>query len=599
MTDPLLFPHPQEVEILGLGPRVEDLAVVVQRDPARPAESFELDVDERGARVTAADDRAERHARAVLAQLRDQPSEGRIRSVHLRDWPDIPTRGAMLDVSRDRVPTRSTLERLVDLLALARFNQLQLYLEHAFAYRDHREVWQHADPLTPADIRWLDRLCTERGIELVANQNCFGHFGRWLALDRYRSRAEAPDGVDVALGVHLEPTVLAPTQANADFALALVEELLECFSSRKVNIGCDETFELGRGVSAAECAARGTGRVYVDHLRRLTGPLVDRGYEVQVWADVLRSHPHLAGELAEEVVPIAWAYEAPVPEGDRFVAPAALQPLLDDLGMDLDGFYGFEANLGPLAEAGIHAWVAPGTSAWNSLVGRVDNALANQIDAAEAARRHGAGGFLVTDWGDGGHLQPPSVSFGPLVHAGAVAWAVDANRRLDVAEVLDRLVFDDPTGRLGSTLDDVGRVWSATGQVAVNASPLQSSLLPHQPHLVAGRPDPAAVHEVLDRLEVAATAIAAARPGCADGPLVQEELTQAVRLARHGAWRLLQPADGRPTDDALRADLVEAIDGQRSAWLGRSREGGLADSLGHLRRTLALYPDGPATDDSR
>ena len=112
--------------------------------------------------------------------------------------------------------------------------------------------------------------------------------------------------------------------------------------------------------------------------------------------------------------------------------------------------------------------------------------MANLADAAEVGREQGATGYLITDWGDNGHLQPPSVSFGPLLYGGAVSWALDANRGLDVAAALDRHVFLDGNGALGGALDELGRVWRGTGQRAFNASPLQVALAPHQLHLSSG-----------------------------------------------------------------------------------------------------------------
>ena len=98
----------------------------------------------------------------------------------------------MLDVSRNRVPTRTTLARLVEVLDRCRFNQLQLYVEHTFAYAGHEDVWRDASPLTADDLRWLDDRCAEVGIELVANQNCFGHLAPWLAQPRTGTAPSAP-----------------------------------------------------------------------------------------------------------------------------------------------------------------------------------------------------------------------------------------------------------------------------------------------------------------------------------------------------------------------------------------------------------------------
>ena len=101
-------------------------------------------------------------------------------------------RGYMLDVSRDKVPTLATLKRIVDLLERFGYNQFQLYTEHTFAYSRHKAVWKDASPLTADEVRELDAYCSFKGIELVPNQNSFGHLERWLAFDEYRPLAELP-----------------------------------------------------------------------------------------------------------------------------------------------------------------------------------------------------------------------------------------------------------------------------------------------------------------------------------------------------------------------------------------------------------------------
>ncbi|QXC62505.1 hypothetical protein KSP35_06805 [Aquihabitans sp. G128] len=585
----VLVPRPRRLEVLGLGPAVADLTVTAALDPALPAEGFTLTTTEAdGARITHADDRGRRYAEALLDQLRAQPVDGRLVAVRVEDHPDLAVRAFMLDVSRDRVPTRATLERFVDLLALARFNQFQLYVEHTFAHLGHEAVWRDASPITAEDLRWLDDRCTAAGIELVVNRNCFGHFERWLRHDAYRHRAEAPDGVEVVPGLRFPAAVLEPTDDNASFALGLLREQLAEVRSRSVNIGCDETFELGRGASAAACADRGKGAVYLEHLHRLVDPLVADGHQVQVWADVLRRHPEEARSLGEGVVPVAWCYEAPRPADEGPDVPRAFAAVLHDLGIDLDVSGGFAANVAPLAEAGLPFWVAPGTSAWSSLIGRTTNAYANQLDAVDVAASHGAAGYLLTDWGDNGHHHPPSISFGPLLHGGAVAWCAASNRTLDVAAVLDRHAFEGGDG-FGGALELLGGLWTETGQKAANASPLAAWLFPQQPLLATGAVDLPVVGALLDQLDDAARSVAGATAGCDDAETVRDELLQAIGLARHAAHRRLGRSGPPPA--ALRPELADLIVGQRAAWLARARPGGLVDSLGHLERTLATYAD--------
>jgi len=580
-----LFPAPKELRRVGEGAGF-DAPVIERPDPSLPAEGFEIAIDRRGVRIGHADANGLRYATAALAQIRAQSRDG-WPGLRLRDAPDFPVRGYMLDVSRDRVPTRETLARLVDLLALGRMNHLELYTEHAFAYREHERVWRDASPITPDDVRWLDARCRERGIELVANQNCFGHMERWLAHDAYRGRAEAPEGWNAPGGGRRGPSVLAPTPENARFALALVRELLESFGSRRVNIGCDETFELGRGASRLDVARRGRGRVYLEHLQRLLSGLHADGCEVLFWGDILRNHPELVAELPrQDTIALAWHYEAPL---DAAALPGPVRERLERFGNDERALRGFATQVEAFAEAALPFWVCPGTSSWNSLLGRWSNARENLLDAARVGRARGARGLLLTDWGDNGHLQPPSVSFAPLLLAAGLGWGVDAHAQLELAAPLDRLAFKGADG-LADVYLEVADAYRATGLTAFNASPLFAGLLSRGSLVQFGELDPDATRALVERLDAAAERAGALAAKDAEGALCARELRQAIRLARHGAWRLLLThGHASPSDAELRCDLAEAIEEQRACWLARSRPGGLPDSLARLEATLETY----------
>jgi hypothetical protein len=578
-----LFPVPRQLEPTGDTVAL-DAPVQAVRDTSLPPEGFSLDLSPGVVRIGHADERGLRYARALLAQIRRQSGDA-LPGLRIRDWPDFPVRGYMLDVSRDRVPTRATLARIVELLSVCRINHFQLYTEHSFAYRQHECVWRGASPLTPADVRWLDAHCRGAGIELVANQNCFGHMGRWLRCKAHRHRAEKSDGFVGPDGRQLAAGVLAPTEDNARFALELVRELMENFTSRRVNIGCDETFELGEGRSREAVRARGRGRVYLEHLRRLFDGLHAEGCEVLFWGDILRHHPELVPELPRaDTVALAWHYEAPL---ERSELPEEALAAMERFGFTPGGF---AEQVPAYADVGFPYWVCPGTSTWNSLVGRLPNARANLLDAAEVGRARGARGYLITDWGDNGHLQPPSVSFAPLVYGAAVSWGVERNRELDPSWVLDALVFEDAAGVLGGVLDQIGTAYTETGQRGLNASPLQVALLRDGMFGALGDVDERGTRNAIEALDDALWHIRRARPACEDAAIVCRELAQAIRLARHGARRLLRGAGFPcPSDAELRRDLAAVIEEQRACWLERSRPGGLEDSLARLRTTLASY----------
>jgi hypothetical protein len=327
-------------------------------DDALAPQGYHLEVAEDAVRLVGADEAGLRHGRATLAQLRHRANApgddvgGTLPACRIDDWPDFAVRGVMLDVSRDRVPTMDTLVKLVDRLASWKINQLQLYMEHTFAYAGHEDVWSHADPFTAPDLHALDAHCRWRGVELVANQNTLGHYERWLRLERYRPLAIAPDGFDWIFGIHRPALTLDPANPDA-FALVsdLLTQLVPQLQSTRVHIGMDEPWEL---------SAERRGE-WVQWLRALRELPVLAQRELLVWGDVPAVHPELLSELPDGVTVCEWGYE---------------------------GNHPFEESAARLEEAGVPFWVCPGTSSWMSISGRVDNMIENISGAAAAGVAH-------------------------------------------------------------------------------------------------------------------------------------------------------------------------------------------------------------------
>jgi hypothetical protein len=534
-------------------------------DPSLPAEGYRLTVGPDDVRLTAADDAGVFYGRATLAQLRTLHG-GELALCEIEDWPDLPVRGVMLDVSRDKVPTMRTLEDLIDRLASWKVNEVHLYMEHTFAYDGHREVWADASPFTADEIRFLDQFCRDRHVELVPNQNCLGHMGRWLKHDRYRDLAMFPDGW-TERGRWRAPTTIDPAKPGS---LALVRELLgellPNFTSRRVHVGLDEPFEM----PAERLDEYGA---WVTTLRKLDE--LD-GREMLMWGDILATKPALIADLPSDVTVCEWGYE---------------------------DWHPFDARLRPLADAGQQFWVCPGTSSWLTILGRTANMVGNCRAAAEAARAHGASGLLNTDWGDMGHLQYLPVSEPGFAYGAAVSWCLDTNRDLDLAAALDAHAFDDPAGELGAALLALGDAYLGVVPKIWNMSVLVMHL--YWPQLQLGRTfsDGLTVEDLLGVEQTLADAVnrlAQARPRRADGTLVVDELRAGAALVsllcRDARARL--EADGwlASVPEARRlelaADLDPMIETHRRLWLARNRPGGLDDSLAWLEHLQECYRTG-------
>lgn len=218
-----------EAEITAIDGSIDAPHIMLRLDPddAVYVQGYRLHVTTDRVTITGADAAGLFYGVVTLSQLVALYADDAgvtLPCLKIMDWPDFPNRGVMLDVSRDRVPTMATLYELVDLLARWKLNQLQLYMEHAFAYRGHAVVWEDASPFTGEEIMALDAYCRARYVELVPNQNSFGHMHRWLIHDDYRELAECPEGCELWPGHSGEPFSLCPIDSGS---IALIEDLYD------------------------------------------------------------------------------------------------------------------------------------------------------------------------------------------------------------------------------------------------------------------------------------------------------------------------------------------------------------------------------------
>jgi len=455
--------------------RTEIKAVRTKTAPNHP-EGYALVISKSGVEISFRETGGLRTAAATLRQLLRQYGR-RLPCLRIRDWPNFPRRGVMLDISRGRVPKLETLLDLAEHLADFKINELQLYTEHTFAYRRYKSVWQSWGALTGAEIQKLDARCRELGIDLVPNQNSFGHLRCFLENPKLKKLAEVsepyesggdaplPGSDDGVVATFLRrPTTLAPNHPGTlPFLRGLYTEFLPNFSSRFFNVGCDETWDLGRGRSKIICKAKGKGPVYLDFLKQIHREVSAHGKTMMFWGDIILKYPKLISELAAFGVP---------PSGGSRRPPEGGTPSLLALNWGYEANHPFEKEAAQFAKAGIPFYVCPGTSTWQTLLGRHDNALANLRAAAKAGKKFGAIGYLITDWGDGGHPQPLTVSW-PMFLAGAsLAWNSNGFDESKLVSVLSRDVFQDLSEKVANAALKLGFVHQILGVKSPNETPL-------------------------------------------------------------------------------------------------------------------------------
>ena len=488
----------------------------------------------------------------------------------VRDWPTLPYRGLMLDISRRKVPTLDTLQHLVDELSHYKLNVLQLYTEHTFQFPRHPQIGAGCGSLSSQDILELDAFCRQRHVELMPNLQSFGHARNTLRIPEYR---------------HLAETDMLWTLSPAfEGTYALLDELygdmLPAFSSKTFNVDCDETFDLGQGASRvlvdqAGGIPRGVGRVYLDHLLHVRELAARYGRRIQVWGDILHHHPELIDLLPDDVTLLDWCYDP----AESYATPRTF------------------------ARAGRRFWVCPGTGSWNSLFPRLDGARANirnlvrdgvaaGMEEPIPGPREGpvpslCEGMLLTDWGDHGHYQHLGLSWHGYLFGAAQGWTGGTTGDAEFDAAFGALFFGPEHEAILEALHQLARTNDLPGVYRPNRSHTVLALFddPLLGETVAG--DEALPAGTLAEMQALAGAAAATCEALtADHPRARtlREMASAAHLTGYAARKTA-------LGQAIRATLRELAAGAEEGEAGARRLQDHVQALEELEGQLVALQD--------
>jgi len=411
-----------------LGPRIE------LRRRGDYGQGYRLRVGPKVATVTGLGAAGLRYGAETLAQL-VVPGRKSIPAISIDDRPALAERGLLIDISRGKVPTKETLEGIMDLMVQLKLNLLMLYTEHTFKFRRHPAIGRGASPLSAADLLELDAYAAARHIDLVPTLQSLGHMHQHLKIRRYRPLAESEKKWSIS------PAVAGSYKHLED----LYSEYLPNFRSEWFNANCDEPVDLGLGRSKKWAEREGRGTVFRTHLERVEALAARFGKKTMFWGDVVHEHPEQIKLLSREAILLDWWYEA-----------------------DHD----FE-RVRVFSKHGIPFMVTCGTSSWNTLFPRGDNAVANITGHAEAGKRFGARGIINTDWGDNGHFNMLGNSLFGFAWGAQAGWGRSDIDERSFERAFSLQLFGDRRGVVGRLYRLLGRLHD-TGFEHFNNSPLKS-----------------------------------------------------------------------------------------------------------------------------
>ena len=329
----------------------------------------------------------------------------------ISDWPSLRWRCFQDDLTRGPSSTLDTLKFEASLAPYLKLNLMTYYMEYQFAFKKHPKIGPANGSLTPQELSALVDYVKPLHLDVLGNQQSFGHFGQILSHPEYAPLRETPD-------------VLTPVHDETyRFLDDLYSEVCPLLPFPWFNVCCDETDGLGTGPARELASSIGVGGVYVRHIRRIHDLLRDKhNKRMMMWGDIILQHPGNLADVPKDTILLIWGYDARA---------------------------SFDSQILPFSRSGYEFFVCPGVSDWSRILPEFDVAVTNIHNFIRDGIKHGAIGMINTDWEDDGEALK-------AVKWHADAWAAECAWNASATPIED---FDRRVGAVlfGERGDDFGQ----------------------------------------------------------------------------------------------------------------------------------------------
>ena len=216
------------------------------------------------------------------------------------------TCGVMIDCSRNAVMNKAAFCKMVDILSALGYNTIRLYTEDTYEVDGEPYFGYLRGRYTKQELREMDAYAAAHGIALIPCIQTLAHLG---TIFRYAEYGEIRDIDDVLL-VGDERTYALIRHMFASIA--------ECFRARRINIGMDEAFLLGRGKYLTKNGLVPSAAIMRQHLDRVLSIAQEYGFTCEMWGDMFLRAAYGDGQedrstevrerVPENVTLICWDY---------------------------------------------------------------------------------------------------------------------------------------------------------------------------------------------------------------------------------------------------------------------------------------------------
>lgn len=299
----------------------------------------------------------------TLRQLwRQFPDKPGLPCMKITDWPAIPMRVVMDDISRGPIPTNAYIKEQIRRYSEMKINHISFYIEHVVKTASHPGFAPDGG-ISVEEFREISDYASDYHITTIGGFQSLGHFANILSVPEFRQLGATDRMLDP-----LNPEAIS-------FLRDVYREMAPAFTSDIFNANCDEAWDLSRAELTGEAARLGVSRIYADHIKRLDTTILELGKRTLIWGDIIMEYPDILDLLPPYILTGAWNYDA------------------------RESFAEF---IDPLKNAGFDFTISPGILNSNRLFPDYEMTFTNIRNFINEGYQKGTKGVFLTVWDDGG-----------------------------------------------------------------------------------------------------------------------------------------------------------------------------------------------------
>ncbi|MFV0416690.1 MAG: family 20 glycosylhydrolase [Chthoniobacterales bacterium] len=292
----------------------------------------------------------------------------------------FPSRGVMVDMSRNGVLRSETLRYIIRRMALMGLNRLLLYSEDIFSVEGAPFVGYFRGGYTTSELREMDQYAALFGIEIVPCIQTLGHLEQILQWPAYQ---------------HLRDTsnvLLAGEKETYAFIEKLIDTATAPFRSRRIHVGIDEAHGVGSGVYRQKNGPHRPFDVLSMHLEKVAAICQQRNLDPMIWSDMFFRLGSVSNDYYDR--------ESVIPEDAIRCIPGNVDLVYWDYYHRDEAFYDeWIARHNALGKTPVFA---AGVWTWNRFWTGLPHSLATIAPGMAAARRGNIKEVFATLWCDDG-----------------------------------------------------------------------------------------------------------------------------------------------------------------------------------------------------